>query len=68
LRSPAPFQHAPALVFAGIVWAVGHPVSESDMTTVIGFVEPDSPGEKAGLQAGDKILAVDGNRVTRFSG
>ena len=57
-----------ALVFAGIVWAVGHPVSESDMTTVIGFVEPDSPGEKAGLQAGDKILAVDGNRVTRFSG
>jgi regulator of sigma E protease len=38
------------------------------MTTVIGFVEPDSPGEKAGLQAGDKILAVDGNRVTRFSG
>ena len=57
-----------ALVFDGIVWAVGHPVSESDMTTVIGFVEPDSPGEKAGLQAGDKILAVDGNRVTRFSG
>src|SRR3954447_9837146 len=57
-----------ALTFAGIVWAVGHPVSESDMTTVIGFVEPDSPGEKAGLQAGDKILAVDGNRVTRFSG
>jgi regulator of sigma E protease len=57
-----------ALIFAGIVWAVGHPVSESDMTTVIGFVEPDSPGEKAGLQAGDKILAVDGNRVTRFSG
>src|SRR3954463_16011426 len=57
-----------ALIFAGIVWAVGHPVSESDMTTTIGFVEPDSPGEKAGLQAGDKILAVDGNRVTRFSG
>ena len=57
-----------ALIFAAIVWAVGHPVSESDMTTVIGFVEPDSPGEKAGLLAGDKILAVDGNRVTRFSG
>ena len=29
---------------------------------------PDSPGEKAGLKAGDKILEVDGKRVTRFSG
>ena len=40
-----------ALVFATIVWAVGHPVSESDMTTVIGYVEPNSPGEK-GRSAG----------------
>ncbi|MGI8889415.1 MAG: RIP metalloprotease RseP [Chthoniobacterales bacterium] len=57
-----------ALVFATLVWAVGHPVGESDMTTVIGYVEPGSPGEKAGLKAGDKILEVDGKRVTRFSG
>lgn len=57
-----------ALFFAGIVWVVGHPVSESDLTTVIGYVEKDSPGEKAGLLAGDRILEVDGKRVTRFSG
>ncbi len=57
-----------ALVFAAIVWAVGHPVSEADMTTVIGYVEANSPGEKAGLQAGDKILEVDGKHVLRFSG
>ncbi|MEP6976070.1 MAG: RIP metalloprotease RseP [Spartobacteria bacterium] len=57
-----------ALVFAGVVWAVGHPVSEADTTTVIGYVEKNSPGEKAGLKAGDKILAVDGQAVKRFSG
>jgi regulator of sigma E protease len=57
-----------ALFFAAIVWLVGHPVSESDTTTVIGYVQPDSPGEKGGLLAGDKILEVDGKKVTRFSG
>ncbi len=57
-----------ALVFAAIVWGIGHPVSEADITTVIGYVEKNSPAEKAGLEAGDKILSVDGNRVTRFSG
>jgi regulator of sigma E protease len=57
-----------ALVFACIVWAVGHPVSESDLTTTIGYVEKDSPAEKAGLLPGDKILDVDGKPVTRFSG
>jgi len=57
-----------ALVFACIVWAVGHPVNESDMTTTIGYVQADSPAAKAGLLPGDKILEVDGKRVVRFSG
>src|SRR5207248_4483037 len=57
-----------ALFFACVVWAVGHPVSESDLTTVIGYVEQDSPAAKAGLRPGDKILEVDGWRVSRFSG
>src|SRR5216117_4545080 len=57
-----------ALAFACIVWAVGHPVSESDLTTVIGYVEQESPAAKAGLRPGDKILEVDGRPVSRFFG
>ena len=57
-----------AFVFAATVWVVGYPVSESDMTTVVGYIMPDSPAEKVGLRPGDKILEVDGRRVTRFLG
>src|SRR5437016_6363723 len=57
-----------ALFFAGIVWVIGHPVSEADSTTVIGYVLPDSPAQKVGLQPGDKILSVDDKPVSRFSG
>src|SRR5216110_3920837 len=57
-----------ALFFAGAVWAVGYPVGEGDSTTVIGYVLPDSPAQKVGLQPGDKILEVDGKPVRRFIG
>src|SRR5437762_5207897 len=57
-----------AVVFAVIIWSVGRPVSEAEATTTIGYVLPGSPAAKAGLQAGDKILAVDHHRVSRFGG
>ena len=47
-----------ALVFAIVVMVVGRPVSESEKTTVIGYVEKGGPADKAGLRPGDRILAV----------
>ncbi len=57
-----------AIVFATIVWFVGRPTNESETTTTIGYVEAGSPAEKAGLLPGDKILEVDGHKVSRFVG
>ena len=57
-----------ALAFAVVVMEVGRPVSEGETTTTIGYVEKDSPAEKAGLQPGDRILEVDGHAVTKFDG
>jgi regulator of sigma E protease len=57
-----------AFVIAGLIWVVGYPVSEADTTTTIGYILPDSPALKTGLQPGDKILEVDGKAVKRFLG
>jgi regulator of sigma E protease len=62
------FSFGLALVFACMVWVVGHPVPDSRLTTVIGYVAKDSPAEKAGLKPGDDVKAVDGHPVDRFNG
>lgn len=57
-----------AICFACIVFIVGRPVSEAETTNVIGYVMEGGPAAKAGLQPGDRILSVNGHRVTRISG
>ena len=62
------FSFGLACVFAIFVWTVGRPVSEAEATTTIGYVMEDSPGAKAGLRPGDKLLEVDGRPVSRWHG
>ncbi len=57
-----------AFLFACVVFVVGRPVSEAETTNVIGYVVEGGPAAKAGLQPGDKILSVNGHRITRISG
>jgi regulator of sigma E protease len=57
-----------AVFFALLVWKVGKPQSEGLATRVVGFVQKDSPADKAGLKPGDEIITVDGHAVKRFEG
>lgn len=57
-----------AVFLAVIVWKVGTPDYEEMQTTQIGYVEPDGPASKAGLQAGDDIKSINGYPVDRWFG
>lgn len=50
------------IVLAGMFIALGQPVTEP----VIGQVHPGTAAEDAGLQAGDRIVAINNNQVGRF--
>ena len=52
----------PILIF----WAVFTVVGQPYVLPVVGGPEPGSPSAQAGLQAGDRIVAVDGRAVDRW--
>lgn len=56
-----------ALLAAVVVWGVGKP-ADFIANTQIGFLETDSPAQKAGLQIGDRILSINGKPVNGFAG
>jgi regulator of sigma E protease len=51
-----------ALLIFTIINMVGLPV----LTAEIGSLQPDSAAQSAGLQAGDKVIDVDGNTVKKW--
>jgi regulator of sigma E protease len=57
-----------AVVFAFLVHQIGRPMGEQESSVHIGALDPGSPAEKAGLKAGDKIVEIDGQQVSRFVG
>ncbi|MFI3244843.1 MAG: site-2 protease family protein, partial [Akkermansia sp.] len=55
-----------AVFFAVIVWFVG--TKDLTLPSTIGYVLPDSPAAAAGLKAGDKVTAIDGQGVDKWAG
>jgi len=56
-----------ALLAAVVVWGVGKP-ADFIPNTQIGFLETNSPAQKAGLQIGDRITAINGTPINGFAG
>ena len=52
------------VVIAFLLWGVGTPVPVNP--PIIGYVDPDSPEAKLGIQPGDEILSVDGKPITSW--
>ncbi len=65
-----------AFLLASLIWVVGRPTSEDALSTGVGYVVPtfvladetevQSPAAQASLQAGDRIVSIDGKPVNQF--
>ena len=50
-------------VLAGVIYTIAAMVGIEHAPSVIGTVRPDSPAQQGGLQAGDRVVAIDGSPV-----
>jgi regulator of sigma E protease len=55
------------VIFAGINMVGVTVPAYQDQKPVIGFLEPGSPAEKAGLEIGDEILSIDGENMKTWN-
>src|SRR5205085_11551929 len=53
-----------AFVIGTVIYFVGLPILVNP--SVIGYVEPNSPEAKLGIQEGDKIVEVNGRKATSW--
>lgn len=54
------------LTFIFIAAVLGLPDQLQSERALVGFVEPKSPAWEAGLSAGDEIIELDGQKITRW--
>lgn len=55
------------ILAVGIFWGINYVQGDQFMqTTEIGMVIPESPAVKAGLQAGDRILSINGKKIEHW--
>ncbi|MDX6767812.1 MAG: RIP metalloprotease RseP [Candidatus Methylacidiphilales bacterium] len=57
-----------AVVFAVLCFVTGVPQNQGLLTRTVGYVEPGSAADQAGIQPGDVIERIDGHRVSRWQG
>lgn len=54
-------------IFAGFFMAIGYPVAkDADQQLTVAAFPEDSPAKKAGLQIGDRIVAIEGKKVEKL--
>lgn len=66
-----------AFALACVIWIIGQPAYSEDATTRIGYItqtvdlpggaKAPSPASLAGLQVGDRILTIDGRKISDWS-
>jgi len=54
------------VIFACLLFMVVFMIGMERIGTRIGYVEPDSPADKAGLMPGDKLLKVNGETILEY--